>query len=565
MPAAMTSFPRRIITLVGVSCLGFAFVPAILASSVADAACTTANPPSNYAAGEGIQYGGLNTDQEIQTNFTGARAAEGCNVPLALPAGYDAMTPQQQMLWVFNNEREVRGVPPLQLDSTLMSQIALNHSMEMTRYGYFNHPSPINQLGKESFANVARDTVNPVFAPDFFGEDIAAGNPTAAAAVFSYMYEDASSEWGHRGAILQGSFNWVGIGITPNPLTPNAQTYFTDDFGTIPAGYVPPARADTNPPVLGEVSYANGTATVTGVADSPMNVNDQGTNPLTAGITGVVFYTNNLVESPENSEQFNTVSAAQTAPGSGIWTAAITVNAGEVLHAVAVDGSGNFTDVSPPPPAMTLTAGANAIALPAGPVTPTATTTSVHQSSANVSAVTPTARALVASVDAQFKRKIVKDVRVYAGGHWRTYYPGKSHDFPLFTNEGVVLQMKGKGRWRPPAGAEAFTAPTIHLHRGWNFVAAPYPIVHMTCHATRLELARSGDKLEQITVGPARNVGTIMRPNSKGEWGNDLTKVIPDDRGFWIKDAGSATWVPSPVGYGKRIERRGKPLKTKRP
>jgi hypothetical protein len=46
---------------------------------------------------------------------------------MVLPAGYDTMTPQQHMLWLLNSEREARGIPDLQLDPTLMSQIALNH------------------------------------------------------------------------------------------------------------------------------------------------------------------------------------------------------------------------------------------------------------------------------------------------------------------------------------------------------------------------------------------------------------------------------------------------------
>jgi hypothetical protein len=43
-----------------------------------------------------------------------------------------------------------------------------------------------------------------------------------------------------------------------------------------------------------------------------------------------------------------------------------------------------------------------------------------------------------------------------------------------------------------------------------------------------------------------------MRPNKKGEWGNDLGMVIPYNRSFWIDDEGSATWTPNPVQYGRR-------------
>ncbi len=77
----MTVLRRATITVGGALCIWLA--PA----SLAQAACTTANPPANCAAGQAVQYGGLTTDQEIEKYFTGARAAEACNVPLALPAG----------------------------------------------------------------------------------------------------------------------------------------------------------------------------------------------------------------------------------------------------------------------------------------------------------------------------------------------------------------------------------------------------------------------------------------------------------------------------------------------
>ena len=117
----------------------------------------------------------------------------------------------------------------------------------------------------------------------------------------------------------------------------------------MPAGWTPPAAADTNPPVLGPVTYDGGTATVTGVAESPQNVNSAGATPLTAGVTRVVFYTNRLyiiATRGPGGTTFNTVEATQTPAGSGTWTAQIPVNAGDVLHAVAVNGSGNFRDVT---------------------------------------------------------------------------------------------------------------------------------------------------------------------------------------------------------------------------
>ncbi len=467
--------------LVVTAALCAAALVSVLCPAAAQAACSTANPASNFSAPTDFT-----TDQGIDQAFTAARAAEGCSVPLVVPAGYDAMTAQQQQLWLFNNEREVRGLPDLSLDPTLLSQIASNHSKEMATYGYTDHPSPINApLGQPVSGRLF---INPILANSpAWGEDIVAGFPTAAAGVFWYMYQDSASNWGHRDNIL-GNFNWVGIGALPSAPGAKFQSYYTDDFLLNP-GYQPPATADTGAPVTGPLSYANGVATLTGVADSPSNVNDttdciaavagtplsqsgwsattntnagggdavanafdgdlttrfssdatqapgqeltvnlgapqtfdelnmqvpnsssdyargytvatspDGTtwtpavtctgagtpevasfptvtaqyvritltasNPTwwwsidelslyapAAGITSatvpisdVVFYTNAIVENTTN-QTFNTVQATQTPAGSGTWTAPITVNPGDVLHAVAVDGSGNFTDVT---------------------------------------------------------------------------------------------------------------------------------------------------------------------------------------------------------------------------
>jgi hypothetical protein len=406
-------------------------------------------------------------------------------------------------------------------------------------------------------------SINPVFANDTFLEDLDGGAGNPAQVVYGFMYFDGPGAnnlactatvtwgcWGHRHTILSANLNWIGIGIVNMPNTLYGGS-ISNDFGTVHAGYTPPATADTGAPVMGAITDdGNGNATVTGVADNPANVNDTGANPLTAGITGVVFYTNNIVENGGFQGTFNTVTATQSSPGT--WTAQITVNPGDVLHAVAVDGSGNFSDMTMPAPAMILTPGANTVALPPGGAgTPGTGVNGMARDAAarrDVPAVTPTAEALVVSVDKQLHRQAVEYVRVYANGHWKTYRQGKSRNFALYTSEGIVLGIKGHGKWNPTTGEENFGAPTIELHHGWNFVALPYPETGMTCHAVRLELAHEGDRLEEISIGASPNTGVIMKPHD-GQWGNDLSKHIPYSKGFWIKDAASATWIPSPTQY----------------
>jgi hypothetical protein len=362
---------RRAMIAAGVvSC--FCMAPAVAPSIAQATPCSTANPASNYSGG----YPGQGeTIAQTQEKFDAMRKAEGCNEPMVLPANYLSMTEQEQFFTLYNLEREARGLAPLKLDSTLLSQISFNHSKEIATYEYFTHQSPINR--PENSPVFGRFTVNPVFKEiTGWGETGVFGinngecetetgekikcelKIPAANFIAAFMYGDGPGEnanpackgavttgcWGHRDTIL-GNFNWIGIGVSPREPV-------TSDFALLPANYTPPATADTNPPEIGAVSYANGTATATGVKDSPLNKNDTGEKPLTAGITQVVFYVNKIVY-PEENGNYNTVEATETPAGSKTWTAPITVKEGETLHAVAVDGSGNFTDetikASPPP------------------------------------------------------------------------------------------------------------------------------------------------------------------------------------------------------------------------
>jgi uncharacterized protein YkwD len=552
----LTGFRRATVAAVT---WGVGLAIAFGAPAAAQAQCATGDPTGNSADPSTLDW---SSDQAIQTNFDNARANEGCATQMVLPASYDTMTQQQQELWLLNNEREARGEPDLQLDPSIMSQVALNHGLEIAQYGYFDHASPINVPSWGSpYVNLPRMTINPVFANDTILEDLAGGAGNTAQTVYGFMYFDGPGGmnlactatvtwgcWGHRHTILNASLNWIGIGVVNNPNSLYGGS-LTNDFGIIHAGYVPPPTADTGAPVMGPITYdGNGNATVTGVADNPANVNDTGATPLTAGVTGVVFYTNNIVETGGFQGTFNTVSATQSSPGT--WTAQITVNPGDVLHAVAVDGSGNFTDMAMPAPAMNLTPGTNTMALPpAGGTGMTGMARHASVDSNLVPAVTPTAAALVASVNSQLHRSAVEYVRIYVMGHWRTYRPRQdTKNFPLYTSEGVVVGLKGHGEWTPGTGAEPPEARPTELHRGWNFVAVPYPETGMTCHAVRLELAHDGDRLEEISIGATPNTGVIMKPEH-GKWGNDLTKHIPYSEGFWIKDAGKANWLPSPTQY----------------
>jgi len=287
---------------------------------------------------------GFGSFATMEKSFTDARAAEGCSTPLDLTANqgifattWNGYSPQQQMFVLYNAERQDRGLGTLALDSTLMSQIDANHSHEMNQYGYFAHDSPI------SGNTFGRLLVNPAINNggwSSIGENIA-GNSSAAAAVFEYMYDDGNSNpsWGHRHSILGyngsssfGQFNWVGIGVSTSS---RFGLLFTSDFLQA-TNYNPPAAADMSAPTMSR-PYTTGSpgGTVTATAT---NVADSGAGRGAAGLTKVVFYSGSPVDGSGNS---NTVAGTQNET---TWTANLTQPVGTEVHAVAVDGSGNYTD-----------------------------------------------------------------------------------------------------------------------------------------------------------------------------------------------------------------------------
>jgi hypothetical protein len=87
-----------------------------------------------------------------------------------------------------------------------------------------------------------------------------------------------------------------------------------------------------NPPTIVDAN----TVQVTNVQD-----NSDGSTNGVAGVTGVVFYVGTISYNG-NSHTFSTVSA--TSAGNGTWTANLSATDLTTLHAVAVDGSGNYTD-----------------------------------------------------------------------------------------------------------------------------------------------------------------------------------------------------------------------------
>src|SRR5947209_3583470 len=194
----VTKLLFRGVIAAGIAC-AWHFAPVQTPSAALAAGCPLVQSPSANIA----PSSGFSTPAAVVATFDSARQAEGCSTVLSInQSTFGSLSPQAQMLALFNAERQDRGLGTLQLDSTLLSQIDQNHSREMAQYAYFNHPSPINHPGPSHVFD--RLTVNPAISGHWsnLGENIAAGYSTAAQAVYVYMYQDSGEQWGHRHNIL---------------------------------------------------------------------------------------------------------------------------------------------------------------------------------------------------------------------------------------------------------------------------------------------------------------------------------------------------------------------------
>jgi uncharacterized protein YkwD len=121
-------------------------------------------------------------------------------------------------LRLVNVERGKHGCTALAADRTLTA-VARAHSREMAEKAYFDHDSPD---GKDPFARMRAAG----YAYSWAAENIAAGQPTAAAVMSSWM-----KSRGHRANILNCKLTELGVGMWKDADSPYG-IYWTQDFGT---------------------------------------------------------------------------------------------------------------------------------------------------------------------------------------------------------------------------------------------------------------------------------------------------------------------------------------------
>jgi uncharacterized protein YkwD len=125
--------------------------------------------------------------------------------------------PEAEVLRLVNAERAKAGCGALASNATLLA-VARAHSRDMGENRYFDHAS---QDGRSPFDRMRAAG----YRGTRMGENIAAGQRTAAAVVASWMKSP-----GHRANILTCGYTEIGIGAATVGGSPYG-TYWTQDFG----------------------------------------------------------------------------------------------------------------------------------------------------------------------------------------------------------------------------------------------------------------------------------------------------------------------------------------------
>ena len=180
---------------------------------------------------------------DILTAFNRARRQENAQLGVFLPdmpnpgaATWNAMIPAERALWLINQERIARNIPPLHGLETNVTQVAQAWAEWLVQNDKWGHTAdgrtPKDRLNDKPAINACHDFLGVSENLWAFGTTDPAGAPLPIErAVYDWMYDDSSSAWGHRHAILWKSYTensgptdregFLGIGHARGPYTLN--------------------------------------------------------------------------------------------------------------------------------------------------------------------------------------------------------------------------------------------------------------------------------------------------------------------------------------------------------
>ncbi|WP_128546121.1 CAP domain-containing protein [Larkinella soli] len=180
---------------------------------------------------------------------------------LTLPEGYAKASESERALFLINQERTIRNgadygtgslrTLPLEGLETHLNAVAEAHAGDMTRHQFFGHTS---HNGRDALKRITAQSVyggncyqfmaraENIYMFCFYSSDLPVLRPPAfliEQALFSWLYQDASSAWGHRETILiQNRDASGGQGFRNDRGTPGSEGFLGIGISSV-AGYRP--------------------------------------------------------------------------------------------------------------------------------------------------------------------------------------------------------------------------------------------------------------------------------------------------------------------------------------
>lgn len=139
--------------------------------------------------------------------------------PASQPPPNGTNSQEREVLDLVNAARRQEGCRPLQLDDALV-RAAGGHASDMANRKYFSHETPEGKTASRRMRDAG-------WSGQTYGENIAAGYPSAERVVAAWMESD-----GHRENILNCDFTETGIGYDPGRVKEGySPGSWVQDFG----------------------------------------------------------------------------------------------------------------------------------------------------------------------------------------------------------------------------------------------------------------------------------------------------------------------------------------------
>ncbi|MBL7815103.1 MAG: T9SS type A sorting domain-containing protein [Saprospiraceae bacterium] len=206
-------------------------------------------------------HGFFSSETHVVNAFNFARRAEETQLSLTtnslgtltLPSGYSSWSATTRALYILNAERTARagvsysGAPvlglPLEGLESHLNTIAQNHTQDMMTNNFFAHISPTTSLSPYQridnsatygSAGACRDFMS--YAENLYvscTSNTSTPTYTVEQAMFSWIYRDAISSWGHRrAALIQNSNSYGATGFNNNVNSSSSEGHLGIGIGT---------------------------------------------------------------------------------------------------------------------------------------------------------------------------------------------------------------------------------------------------------------------------------------------------------------------------------------------